>query len=361
MVLLHCDMQGQQGFVPSTPNNGSTIGSIYGLGFGQIPYAGTKYGYRLNSDPYFTRNDSSYATTIGTGRLAPSITLNTQGLYYSHIPRFNPARAYPISADSVTGRLGIDTASNGSCYCSQPYSQIVFGTGSSLSSNFNFRIPEDTGLILNLGNGLGFSYTFDGTKDLGFDSLAFFTGKTTILSADSLLAIFNFQTGSGFFIDTGIHALGSFQYSQGATPGAVLTSADANGNAVWKPGIHTDSIHISPAQLAAINVTPIQLEPGIPGGNYQILAISEDYTFGTLAYSGGALMVTQDNTLSGALFTDQNFISGASFNATYYFLPIPNTTSGPANAVRGDPLTIYSGNPYTVGDSLDVFVTYIVR
>jgi len=140
--------------------------------------------------------------------------------------------------------------------------------------------------------------------------------------------------------------------------GNVLTS-DAYGNASWqKLSVPiTDSIHITSAQLLAANVTPITLEPGIPGHNYQILAIREDYNYGSTAYTNGSLTITQDNTLTGSLFNDHGFFQ-SSISGTAFMAPIENAPG----AIRGDALTTYAPQAIVGGNgSVDLFITYMVH
>jgi len=130
--------------------------------------------------------------------------------------------------------------------------------------------------------------------------------------------------------------------------------------------VHSDSIHLTSAQILALNVTPVQLEPGIAGHNYQILSIREDYHYLTTGYrgSGAQLNITQDNTLTGTLFTDQNnsggsIVQGATSNTGFF---VQDYQNGYAGAVRGDALTIYSPVALTGGaGSVDIFVTYIIQ
>lgn len=138
---------------------------------------------------------------------------------------------------------------------------------------------------------------------------------------------------------------------------------DGTGQLSWQApaaaNIFTDSIHLSSAQLLAMNVTPVQLEPGIPGHNYQIISIREDNNFVTSPYSGGALLVSQDNTLTGELYFDNNISNSASVTSGF-MSPLFGTSS--ANAVRGDALTIYANGALTGGfGSVDIFVTYTIR
>jgi len=124
--------------------------------------------------------------------------------------------------------------------------------------------------------------------------------------------------------------------------------------------VHSDSIHLTSAQILALNVTPVQLEAGIAGHNYQILSIREDDHFLTSAYSGaGQLVVTQDNTTSGGLFVDGGFLQ-TSVSSSCFFKQ--NAFSGSANAIRGDALTVYLSNALTGGlGSVDLFITYIIQ
>ena len=140
--------------------------------------------------------------------------------------------------------------------------------------------------------------------------------------------------------------------------GSAVTWATASGGG---PQVFQDSIFVSSEQILNSATSPVQLEPGIPGHNYQILAIREEYTYGTTPYTEGTFMfVTQDNSTFGTLFSDIALILSTASGSVFMINAYNGTSTG---VVRGDPLTLYAGGggSLTGGDgTLKIYITYTI-
>jgi hypothetical protein len=123
------------------------------------------------------------------------------------------------------------------------------------------------------------------------------------------------------------------------------------GNAV----VNEVKITLTPAQLLALDSTPIQAVAAKAGVAFEVLSAFSRLRYNTTAYNGGAELRIQSATGTRWQFSGPS-IDGTQ-NATGLFVP---TQGGDfLQMVENDDLEIITLSPITLGDSeVDVYITY---
>tara|TARA_R110000803_G_scaffold10756_2_gene32699 strand:+ start:36274 stop:36858 length:585 start_codon:yes stop_codon:yes gene_type:complete len=119
--------------------------------------------------------------------------------------------------------------------------------------------------------------------------------------------------------------------------------------------INDVKVTLTPAQLLAIDVTPIQATVAKVGVTFEVLTATLRVRYNTTAYNGGAdvriITTGADRWQYGSPGIDSSADSNGLFTRV--------GGGGNIQLIENAALEIYSGNPITLGDSeVDVYITY---
>ncbi len=136
-------------------------------------------------------------------------------------------------------------------------------------------------------------------------------------------------------------------------------------NVISSGGIILTNVHVSSAQLLAINDAPIEILPAPGAGKfYVVVCVSAKYNFGGSIYSGGSNFEFYYGTVQKLNSGGGTFIGGvvAGADVSIVDFSLPYFGSGGDIAVfENSPLNLYATTNFTNGNgTLDVQILYYV-
>ena len=122
----------------------------------------------------------------------------------------------------------------------------------------------------------------------------------------------------------------------------------------------TTKVHLTSAQILALNGTPIQLLPAPAAGTvYQVLAVMGRMNFLTAAYATHTALDVTDATSGDILFSDSATLLAATSTKVATLIPNANSGAGVVVTAAGAiNAAVATGNPATGAGSLDLYLTY---